>query len=63
MTGSNPTGYFPDGEVEDYRVWVGEYPLDVKMISFEAKGMNNKTAYLKWQTTAEENFDRTYLFL
>lgn len=58
MTGSNPTGYFPDGEVEDYRVWVGEYPLDVKMISFEAKGMNNKTAYLKWQTTAEENFDR-----
>jgi hypothetical protein len=58
MTSSNATGYFPDGEVEDYRVWVGEYPLDVKMISFDAKGMNNKTAYLKWQTTAEENFDR-----
>ncbi|MFN8264887.1 MAG: GEVED domain-containing protein, partial [Chitinophagaceae bacterium] len=57
MTASNPTGYFRDGEVEDYRVTIGEYPLDVKLLSFNVKGYNNKTAVLSWTTTSEDGFE------
>lgn len=57
MTASNPTGYFRDGEVEDYRVTIGEYPLDVKLLSFNVKGYNNKTAVLSWATTSEDGFE------
>lgn len=57
MTASNPTGYYSDGEVEDYRVTIGEYPLDVKLLSFNVKAYNNKTALLSWTTTSEDGFE------
>lgn len=57
MTINNPTGYYSDGEVEDYKVFVGEYPLDVRMLSFDVKALNNKTAQLRWTTTGEDGFN------
>lgn len=56
MTASNPTGYFNDGETEDYRVLVDDYPLTVNMLSFQAKSINNLIGRLNWTTNAEVNF-------
>lgn len=56
MSASNPTGYFNDGETEDYRVLVDDYPLTVNMLSFQAKSVNNIIGRLNWQTTAEVDF-------
>lgn len=55
MTVSNPTGYFNDGETEDYRVLVDDFPLPVTLLSFNAKAINNTTVRLSWVTTSEEN--------
>lgn len=55
MTASNPTGYFSNGEVEDYRVLVDNFPLNVKLISFDAKAVNGTMARLTWSTNAEDN--------
>lgn len=56
MTASNPTGYFNDGETEDYRVLVDDFPLSVNMLSFQAKALNNAISRLNWSTASEENF-------
>ncbi|MBI5856459.1 MAG: T9SS type A sorting domain-containing protein [Sphingobacteriales bacterium] len=55
MTTASATGYFNDGETEDYRVLVDDYPLSANLLSFNAKAVNNSTARLNWLTTAEEN--------
>lgn len=55
MTASNPTGYYSDGETEDYRVLVDNFPLPVTLLSFSAKAVNNTTVRLNWATTSEEN--------
>ncbi len=55
MTTANATGYFSNGEVEDYRVAVDDFPLSVKLLSFEANAINNSIVKLNWSTTSEEN--------
>ncbi len=56
MTISNATGYFSNGEVEDYRVLVDDFPLSVDLLSFAATVAGNTTVKLNWITTSEENF-------
>jgi hypothetical protein len=46
-----PTGYAPDGEVEDYRL---EIPTAVKMASFTATGQAG-SVLLEWETVSEVN--------
>ena len=55
MTTSNATGYYNDGETEDYRVLVDNFVLPVNLLSFNAKPVGSTTARLTWATTAEEN--------
>lgn len=47
MTTSNPTGFFANGEVEDYRVAV-DFALPIKMLSFDVKAINNQTVSIDW---------------
>lgn len=56
MTTAHATGYFNNGEVEDYRVPVDDYPLSVKLLSFDASVINNDLVKLTWSTTNEESF-------
>lgn len=56
MTAANATGYYEDGETEDYRITVDNFPLSVNLQSFNAKLISDKNVELKWTTTAEENF-------
>jgi len=52
MTTANPTGYYPDGEVEDYRVPVNLYPLDVQLLSFDAQKAD-RNVHTLWKTVNE----------
>lgn len=53
MTTSSPTGYFNNGEIEDYRISVNTFPLEVQLLSFNAEKNNNKVS-LDWQTAYEQ---------
>jgi hypothetical protein len=55
MTVSNATGYYRNGEVEDYRVLVNDFPLSVSLLSFTATPLNNTTVKLDWSTIDEAN--------
>jgi|CXWL01.1.fsa_nt_gi hypothetical protein len=55
LTTSKATGYFNDGETEDYQVFVDDFPLSVNMLSFTAKGINSNIVRLSWTTTSEED--------
>ncbi len=55
MTTANPTGYFSNGEVEDYRVLVDDFPLSAQLLSFDAAVINDATVRLNWKTTNEQN--------
>ncbi|HSU28790.1 MAG TPA: GEVED domain-containing protein [Chitinophagaceae bacterium] len=57
MTTSNPTGYYNSGEVEDYKVLVDNFPLNVNLLSFDARVINSSTVRLDWSTTNEENLN------
>lgn len=52
MTASHATGYFTNGEVEDYRVLVDNFPLATKLLSFDAK-RQDKTVKLDWKSAEE----------
>lgn len=54
MTTSTPSGYAPDGEVEDWRVLVTTSPLAVKLTGFEVKKTINDKVSLTWSVTEEE---------
>lgn len=54
MTVSNATGYFSNGEVEDYRVLVDDFPLSINLLSFTANAVNNTSVKLNWTTLGEE---------
>ena len=56
MTTANPTGYFSDGEVEDYRVRVDNYPLSVNMLTFDARVINSSNVKLNWSANEEAGF-------
>lgn len=54
MTTANATGYFYNGEVEDYRVMVNSVPLDSRLLQLDAiKGPQNNVS-LKWQVKDDE---------
>lgn len=57
MTNANPTGYYEDGETEDYTVLVDDFPLTVNLLSFNAKLLANDKVKLDWKTSGEENFN------
>lgn len=54
MTTAHATGYFNNGEVEDYRVSVAvSYPLSANLLSFDAKTIDNKAVKLNWSSANE----------
>ncbi|MGQ0737715.1 MAG: GEVED domain-containing protein [Bacteroidota bacterium] len=55
MTTANATGYYNNGEVEDYRVLVDDFPLSAQLISFDAQVIGDATVRLNWKTTNEQN--------
>jgi GEVED domain/Secretion system C-terminal sorting domain len=56
MTTANPTGFFANGEVEDYRVVVDNFPLSVNILSFEAKAINNQSVKINWSADEKPGF-------
>jgi hypothetical protein len=54
MTTANPTGYFGNGEVEDYRVIVNGVPLEVSILDFAANKIVDEKVSLKWKVAGEE---------
>ena len=57
MSSANATGYYENGETEDYRVVVDDYPLKVNLLSFDAKTTADDKVKLDWVTSGEENFN------
>jgi hypothetical protein len=57
MSENNPTGYYSIGEVEDYRVVVDNYPLELDLLSFEANNIENSSVKLNWSATEKNVFD------
>ncbi len=57
MTNSNSTGYYNNGETEDYRVLVDNFPLKANLLSFNAKVITSDNVELKWNSSGEENFN------
>jgi hypothetical protein len=49
MTTSHATGYFTNGEVEDYLVLIDNYPLTTLTISYSANLWQDKHGLLDWQ--------------
>ncbi len=56
MGAANATGYYIDGETEDYRIIIDNYPLSVNLLSFNASLINKDKVELSWKTSGEENF-------
>jgi hypothetical protein len=54
MTTSNASGYFANGEVEDYRVFVNTYPLQTTLLTFDAQCSQSKKVDIDWTTAAEK---------
>lgn len=52
MTTDHATGYFTNGEVEDYRVLVDNFPLATKLLAFDAKRQDN-VVNLEWKSAEE----------
>jgi len=55
MTVNNATGWYPNGEVEDYMVPVNVL-LPVELISFTARAEQNSRVVLDWTSSKEVNF-------
>jgi hypothetical protein len=53
MTTANPTGYFGNGEVEDYKVIVNFDPLDVRIVEFTARKIADEKVSIKWKVSDE----------
>jgi hypothetical protein len=56
MTVNNATGYYNNGEVEDYRVFISGV-LPVNLITFNAQAVNNNSVKLLWTTENEININ------
>jgi hypothetical protein len=57
MTTSHSTGYFYDGEVEDYRVLIELSALTANRVHLTAKKINNKHVKLQWSLSDEKNIN------
>ena len=56
MTVNNATGWYMNGEVEDYRVFV-DVVLPIQLLSFTARVEPGKKILLNWKTGQEINFN------
>jgi GEVED domain/Secretion system C-terminal sorting domain len=56
MTTAHATGYFTNGEVEDYKILIDNYPLSLTNLSFDASLINNNYAKLEWSANEDNNF-------
>lgn len=54
MTSANATGWYDNGETEDYRVPIANTVLPVQLISFDAKASGNKVE-LNWSASGEND--------
>ena len=59
MTVNNATGYFSNGEVEDYRIPVNDYVLSTKVLDFSAERSGTTAVKLAWDVL-EEQANATY---
>jgi hypothetical protein len=59
MTTANPTGFFDDGEVEDYRLAVTYAPLETNLVTFNAMKTMSGQASVRWEV-AQENTGTVY---
>jgi hypothetical protein len=57
MDADDATGWFGDGETEDYPVSVQNIVLPVNLLSFDAKAINNHSVQLNWKAISDETFD------
>jgi hypothetical protein len=55
LTTARSTGYVPNGEVEDYRVLVYEYPLETEILSFTATSSSRGSVSIKWTASEVEH--------
>jgi hypothetical protein len=55
MTSANATGWFNNGETEDYRVIVDNVVLPLTLLSFDAKALNNSKVKLTWSASEDNN--------
>ncbi|TCJ18823.1 T9SS type A sorting domain-containing protein [Flaviaesturariibacter flavus] len=53
MTTANPTGWFDDGEVEDYRVQVNAYALPSMLVDFDARKHDVRKGLVTWKISDE----------
>jgi hypothetical protein len=53
LTVNTPTGWFDDGEVEDYRVQVNAYVLPSSLVRFDARRQDVRKGLLSWQVADE----------
>jgi hypothetical protein len=60
MTTANPTGYFSNGEVEDYYVIVNAVALNNRLIDFSATKQNGQKVVVKWKAVTEQS-NTTYI--
>jgi hypothetical protein len=56
MTVANANGYYSNGETEDYRITVDNFPLGVNLITFDARSINDKKVKLTWTANEEPGF-------
>ena len=56
MTSSDATGYFTNGEVEDYMIQVDDFPLSVNNLSFNAVIISNSYTKLAWSCNEQAGF-------
>ncbi len=57
MTTSNATGWYNDGEVEDYPVVTTNVPLKINLLDFNVTLTKNKKAELKWSAINDNEAD------
>jgi len=57
LTTSNATGWYDDGEVEDYPVISSNLPLNINLIDFTANANTDKTVVLKWTAISDDESD------
>lgn len=53
MSTESSTGYFPNGEVEDYYVLINQYPLETQLTDFTARKAGEKVD-LQWKVADEK---------
>ena len=55
MTASNPTGWYSDGETEDYKVISQAAPLSIQLLDLKAEVTKEKNVQLTWKAITGSN--------